>query len=162
MDVMLAAFRLVHAAGAANLAPVLSKTPGTLSHEVSPTTPHAKFGLADAVALTKWTGDLQILNAFAAEAGCMVVPLLAEVPGTEGVASRTAQLAREFGELMMELSTGLADGHVSGNELGRIEREGSELMAALQHLLAQVRSIHQRDVPAADEPAALRAVRGAA
>ena len=162
MDVMLAAFRMIkdYPGGAVALAPVVGKTAATLSHEVSPNYPTAKFGLADAVALSQWTNDRQVLTAFAAELSCMVVPLPADVPGVEGVAPRTAQLAREFSDLMTELATSLADGHVSTNELGRIEREGSELMAALQSLLGTVRALHDAHSQQADEVAHVRLATG--
>ncbi len=150
MDVNMAAFRLVHDApgGAAALAPVLGKRADTLSHEVSPNYPSAKLGLADAVTLSEWTGDRQVLNAFAATMGCCVVPLVAEVPGAEGAAAYTAALASEFGELMAACAAGLADGTVTDNERERIEREGAELMSALQRLLGEVRAINLAGKPA--------------
>lgn len=144
MDVMAAAFRLVNDApgGATALASMLGKNPATLSHEVNPRYPTAKLGLADAVKLTLLTGDLQVLNAFALSVSCMVIPLVAAVPGAEGAAARTAQLAREFGELMAACASSMADGTVTDNELERIEREGAELIGALQSLLSEVRGIN--------------------
>ena len=147
MDVTLAAFRLVRNAscGAERLAEVLGKSASTLYHEVSPTyRGGAKLGLRDAVTLSVATGDAQILEAFALEMGRMVVPLVLAEPGTDGVAALTAKLAREFSDLVAELSKDLADGHVSSNERARIEREASELMAALQKLLQGVRAMEQR------------------
>jgi hypothetical protein len=133
MDVMHAAFQLVHQypGGATALAPVLSKTPATLSHEVSPNYPTAKLGLADAVALSKWTGDRSM-------------PV-----GTDLIAEHTANLAREFGHLMTEVAKGMADGSINANEMARIEREGSELVAALQSLLQAVQTKH-RHVPTSE------------
>lgn len=144
MDVSMAAFRLVHdwAGGASALGPVINKSGATLSHEVSPSYQTAKLGLVDAVKLSAWTGDRQVLNAFAAELGCMVVPLVASVPGTESAAARIATLAREFGELMGACASGLADGQVSDNERERIEREGGELLGAVQAVLAEVRAMN--------------------
>lgn len=145
MDVLMAAFRLVHDApgGAVALAPLLGKTPATLSHEVSPTYPSAKLGLADAVALSEWRADRGILNAFAARMSCMVVPLVADVPGAENAATLVAGLAREFGELMAECSADLADGSVTDTELARIDKEGAQLIGALQALMSEVRAINQ-------------------
>lgn len=144
MDVSMAAFRLVHdwPGGANALGPVVGKSGATLSHEVSPSYPTAKLGLLDAVKLSGWTGDRQVLNAFAAELGCMVVPLAASVPGAESAAARIATLAREFGELMGACAAGLADGQISDNERERIEREGGELLGAVQAVLAEVRAIN--------------------
>lgn len=158
--VMQAAFRLVHdyPGGAGALAPTLSKSATTLSHEVSPNYPTAKLGLADAVKLTKYSGDLQVLTAFALDCGAMVVPLAADVPGVEGIGPRTAALAKEFADLMGAVAVDLADGDVSANDLARIEREVGELLSAIQALMGLVRALHQApgDVP---DAAQLRAVR---
>lgn len=164
MSVDLAAFRLVHEypGGATALAPVLGKAAGTLSHEVSPNFPTAKLGLADAVRLSVYTGNRQVLNAFASEMTCMVVPLSADVPGVDGIGPRTAALAKEFADLMGTMAADLADGHVSGNDLARIERDASELMVAVQDVLATVRGMHQADGAGGDALAtpALRRVAG--
>ena len=45
-------------------------------------------------------------------------------------------MAHEFGQLLGEASTALADGHVTPNELARIQREAGDLLAALGQLLA--------------------------
>lgn len=158
MDVMIAAFGLVndYPGGAGALAPVLGKSPTTLSHEVSPTYPTAKFGLADAVKLSVWSNDRRVLSAFAAELSCMVVPLVADVPGVEGIGPRVAALAREFADLMGTVAADLSDGQVSANELARIEREAGELVGAVQALLAALKGLH--DVGAAATVPALRAV----
>lgn len=160
MDVNMAAFRLVHdfPGGAQVLASVVGKSSTSLSHEVNPNYPGAKLGLADAVRLSEWTGDRQVLNAFAGRMSCMVVPLVASVPGAEGVAAYTAALASEFGELMAACAAGLADGTVTDNERTRIEREGAELMAALQRLLGEVRAMNIASKPAAQAAEPLKAV----
>lgn len=148
MDIDLAAFRFVHRHKATALAPVLGKSAATLSNEVNQHYPTAKFGLADAVALSKWTHDTEILACFAAEMGCMVIPLAADVPGVEGIAPRVAQLSQEFADVMHRVANDLADGHVSANDVAGIEREAGELMAALQALLGTVRAMHEAERPA--------------
>lgn len=144
MDVSMAAFRLVHDApgGATALAPVVGKSAGTLSHEVDPNYAGAKLGLLDAVKLSKWRGDRQVLDAFALELGCVVVPLVPAVAGAEGIASRTARLVQEFGDLMCVTGAATGDGVISDNERERIEREGAELLAALQAFLGDVRALN--------------------
>jgi hypothetical protein len=153
MDVNMAAFRLVRdfPGGAQALAGVVGKSATSLSHEVNPNYPGAKLGLADAVTLSEWTGDRQVLNAFAANMSCMVVPLVAAVPGAEGAAAYTATLASEFGQLMAACAAGLADGTVTDNERAHIEREGAELMSALQRLLGEVRAINVASKPQAEQ-----------
>lgn len=144
MNVLQAAFNVIHDAegGAQALGRALGKRDGVLSHEVNPNRHDAKLGLADAVKISVLTGDRRIANAFASEVGCMLVPLPAAGVGCDGAAAKTAALAKEFGELMAELSVDLADGQVSDNERSRIEREGGELVAALQQLLAEVRDMN--------------------
>lgn len=161
MDVMIAAFGLVndYPGGAGALAPVVGKSPTTLSHEVSPTYPTAKFGLADAVKLSVWANDRRVLNAFAGEMSCMVVPLAADVPGVEGIGTRVAELAREFADVMGVVAADLSDGQVSGTELARIEREAGQLVGAIQALLTSIKGLHDAGALArADQPAHLRAV----
>lgn len=159
-SVQSAIFRLVHdyPGGAMALAPVLGKRGESLSHEVSPVYPTAKIGLLDAVKLSLFTGDRQVLNAWAGDMGCMVLPLAADVPGVEGIGARTAQLAKEFADLMGTLAADLADGDVSANDLARIDRESSELVAAIQALMGAVRAMHEAPAAGADAPP-LRAVR---
>lgn len=149
MDVLLAAYHLVKdfVGGAAALAAMLPNKSGTtLSHEVNPNCPGYKLGLDDAVRISTLTRDPRILHAFASEMNCMVIPLAPPVAGQNAV-SRTATLAREFGDLMAELSTTLADGQVTTNELRRTEREAGELVAALHHVLAEVRHLHEGTKP---------------
>lgn len=148
MDINLAAFRLVQRHTARALAPVIGKCAATLSNEVNPRYPTAKLGLADAVAVSVWAHDAEILNAFAAEMGHMTVPLAADVPGVEGIAPHTAQLAREFADVMARVADDLADGRVTANEVAGIEREAGELITALQALLACVRGLHEAGLPA--------------
>jgi hypothetical protein len=146
MDVLMAAFRLVHEApcGTDRLAQAVGKSVTTLNHEVSLTYDSAKLGLRDAVTLSMFTGDRQILDAFALQMDCMVVALPPPVPGLEGIATKTAALAREFGELMAEVTTSAADGAISPNELARTEREASQMVTALTQLICEVRSMAGR------------------
>ena len=52
--------------------------------------------------------------------------------------SALAQTSREYSELCMEVCASLADGAVNDNEHSRIQREGGQLVASLQMLLAAV------------------------
>jgi len=148
MDVLTAAFNVVHdyPGGAPALATRLGKASSTLSHEVQAGYPGAKFGLLDALKVTKLSGDLGILNSFAAECGCLVLPVMAGVlPVMAGVGSgdgamlALSKLATEFGDVVSEVSKSLADGSVSDNELLRVEREAGELVAAVQAVLVMLR-----------------------
>lgn len=145
-EVLDAAFNLVHdhPGGAASLAPRLGKNPATLCHEV---TGHgtAKLGLETAVKLSVLTGDMRILNAMAAQCGCLVLPLVCH-EGEEGeaVMARLGVAAKEFGEFVAEVAADSRDGRISANELKSIEREWGELVSAGQSLVGHLRGVHER------------------
>lgn len=144
-EVLDAAFNLVHdhPGGAASLGPRLGKNPATLCHEV---TAHgtAKLGIETAVKLSLLTGDMRILNAFADQCGCMVIP----VPGAdalgEEVMQRVGAAAKEFGEFVSEVAQDAGDGDVSLNEMRRIEKEWGDLLSVGQGLMAHLRALHER------------------
>lgn len=139
-----AAFALVRAypGGASSLAPRIGKAHGTLSHEVSGR-PGCKLGLDDAIALSVLSGDLRVLNAFAAEMGCMVLQLPDASACGDDVMQRVGQAAREFGEFVSEVTTDAADGDISANDLKRIEKEWGDLLAVGQQLLGRLRAMHE-------------------
>lgn len=140
------AFNVVHdyAGGAVSLAPRIGRNHTTLCHELNGTGT-AKLGLLDAEKITLLTGDMRILQAFASNCGQMLVPLPSVASGDNAMV-RLAASAKEFGDLVAEVSTDLADGRISDNELARIDRETGELIAsvhALREALAK-RNAEQR------------------
>lgn len=144
-EVLDAAFNLVHdhPGGAASLAPRVGKNQATLCHEV---TGHgtAKLGIETAVKLSVLTGDVRILNAFAAQCGCLVPPMVRlDDQDAHELMSRLALTAKEFGEFVAEVAADTRDSRISANELKRIEREWSELVSAGQSLVAHVRAMHE-------------------
>jgi hypothetical protein len=144
MDVLTAAFNVAEdyrPGGAAGLALAIDKVPTTLSHEVKGTG-GAKLGLATAVKMTKASGDLRILLAFAAECGQMCVPLpeSLDLPNSD-VMRALAASAMEFAQLAESVCESLSDdGNINDNELRRIEREGAELLQRVQQLMATVQA----------------------
>lgn len=139
MSVLDAAYHLVrnYPGEAASLAPRLGKSQTTLCHEVRPPQGStAKLGLKTAVDMTVLSGDLRVLNAFAAEAGCVVLKLPENLDPGKNVANQTAQLAHEFAELMSEIAGSATDRVISDNELRRLRNSWSELVAVGQHLMA--------------------------
>lgn len=131
------AYNIVHdyPGGAVSLAPRMSKSPTTLSHELNGTG-GAKLGLLDAEKITQLTGDLRILEAFAGNCGQMLIPFpdSLRLGNEQDCMLRLADTAREFGDLCREVAGDLADGHISDNELGRIDRECGELVASVHAL----------------------------
>lgn len=130
------AYNLVHdyPGGASSLAPRVGKNAVTLSHELHGTG-IAKLGLLDAEKITELTGDLRILQAFAANCGQMLMPL----PGDDLSAGsdcmlRLAATVQGFGSMCAEVGISLVDDTISDNELARIDRECGQLIAKLHAL----------------------------
>ncbi|HBH39882.1 MAG TPA: hypothetical protein DDX06_16015 [Curvibacter sp.] len=151
MSLLDEAYHLVHdhPGGAPALAARLKKNHGTLCHELT-ATGSAKLGLLDAKKLTDFTGDLRILQAWAMEAGQMLMPLPKDGQPTDECLARVASMAKEFGDLVKEVTHDLGDNQISDNELDRIEREASQLVAAVHHLLASLRQRNQDGKPNAE------------
>ena len=143
-----AAFLLVHdyPGGSESLGPRISKSPTTLSHEVK-RTGTAKFGLEDAVKVSVLSGNLGILNAFAAECSCLVLPKPHVESGMDTFHG-LADAAREFSEFIASVADAAADGRVTGNELANVDRELSELVARSQAIRAGLAAIYEAGKPA--------------
>jgi hypothetical protein len=156
MNVQTAAFNLVHdyPGGATALAPLLGKSASTLSHEVDPNYPTAKLGLADALKLTMLSKDRSVLNAFAMACHCMVLPLPACADGVDDDTFKgVTRMAREFAEVIGQISEVTADGRVSDNELRRVEREATELVSAVQMVLTALRARNEAGKPKSEREA---------
>lgn len=156
MNLQDAAYHTVHdyPGGTSALAVRLGKHTTTLNHEVRPPVgSSAKLGLVDAQRIMAMSGDHRILQAMAAELGQFCVPLPALPEGADGSADELARLAREFGDVVGEVATAMADGKVTDNELRALERQSGELVAAVQHMLR-----HFAQLNAAAKPITLRSV----
>ena len=153
MNLLDAAYNTVHdyAGGAQSLAPRMGKSACSLSHEVT-ATGTAKLGLLDAAKVVALTGDLRILQAFAANAGQMLVPLPHLDVELDDSMLRLAAAACEFGEMCTAVASTLSDGVITDNELVRIDRECGELIASVHHLRE---SLAARNIAA--KPAYLKA-----
>lgn len=156
MDVLHAALNLVHnhPGGAQDLGPKIGKAGSTLSHEVNPQYPSAKLGLLDAVKLSVVSGNRAVLNAFAAECGCLALPLVQNAGGDEDTLKALAAMAHEFADLVAEASMAMADGHVSDNELARVETEAGQMVQALQRVMSVLHASNAASKPVLLRPAA--------
>jgi hypothetical protein len=143
-----AAYNVVHdyPGGAVSLAPRLGKSSTSLSHEVNGTGT-AKLGLEDAVKITSLSGDRRILNAFAAECECMVLPLPNADDVDSDVMRQVAILAQNFSELISGTLDANADGKITGNELATIESLWSKLVVQGQALVRELRIQHAAGKP---------------
>lgn len=151
MSLLDEAYHLVHdhPGGAAALAARLKKSHGTLCHELT-ATGSAKLGLMDAKKLSDFTGDLRILQAWAVEAGQMLVPLPTGGSDADECLARLSGAAKEFSDLVAEVSLTMSDGKVSDNELERVRREASELFARVHSLLGALEQRNHDGKPSAE------------
>lgn len=150
MDVMTAAWNVAedYPGGARALARDIGENPNTFNHALHGTA-GAALRLKTAVKMTKKAADLRILLAFAAECGQMCIPLPEglDLEGSDCMRALAAT-AKEFTELVQEVSGSLSDdGKINANERDRITREGGELVAQLQRLLAAVNAQHLASRP---------------
>jgi len=60
-----------------------------------------------------------------------------------------AASAREFGEFVASVAESAADGVITANELARVDRELTEMLAASQQLRATLAAMHEAGKPVA-------------
>lgn len=137
MNLKDAAYNVVHdyPGGAESLGPRIGKNSTTLSQEVKGTR-DAKLGLFTAEKITQISGDLRILQTFAANCGQMLIPLPESLLSgkDEDCMLRLADTARDFGELCKEVAGDVCHGDISDNDLARIDRDCGLLIADLHAL----------------------------
>lgn len=133
------------------VAPRMGKRPDTLRKELTGVHGY-KWGIDDeelliAICLAAGVKDaLAPITAAAVNAGAMVIPL----PSMEAAGSSfqaVASTAREFGEFMGTMADAAADGRITGNEVKRIDREASELVAAVQRCVSDMHALHEAGKP---------------
>lgn len=144
MNELDAAYNLVHdyPGGADSLAPRVGKNATTLCHEVA-RVGTAKLGLQTSVKLSVASGDKRILEAFAMQCGFMLLPLPnALALSKDTCMERLGDLLRESSEVVRETVAGLADGELSDNERGRIERDCALLVSSVSAFMCAVDARH--------------------
>jgi hypothetical protein len=156
MDVVAAAWNVAedfpqdskHKLGARGLAEKIGENPNTFAHALSESYGKA-LRITTCVRMTQFTGDLRILQSFAAACGQMLMPLPVHLDATGDDCIRAlGDTAKEFGELVTEVSASLGnDGSINANELSRIRREAFELVAQLHTLLARAEANHLAHLP---------------
>jgi hypothetical protein len=132
--------------GARALAVTLDMNPFTFMHQLAEDGT-AKLGLRTAVKMTKRTGDLRILNAFASECGCLVLrlPESLAVEGDEAM-QLVAGVTGEFNDVVQAFVASMSDLKISDNEMSNIRRQWGELVAVGQRLVAHAEAVHQATV----------------
>jgi hypothetical protein len=123
--------------GTTGMAGALCKNKFSLMHELSGTGA-AKLGLIDALKMVKRSGDFRIINAAAAECGGIFVPLPEAFEGSDPLLN-LAELAKEFSDLIAEVTGDVRDAEISSNEMARLNEHWGRLVAAGQHMMVQLR-----------------------
>ena len=123
-----------HPGGLESLAMRIGISASSLAHKVSPNYPGAHCSPGEMVMIMEFTGDHSALQAMAGRLRYMMLPMVPEGEVDGEFARRLAGSVKEFGEFVAEISTDLADGRVTDNELKRIEREMSDMISAAQSL----------------------------
>lgn len=120
----------VHSQGP-GMALALGKSWETLRKELAGA-PNFKFGLADAVKMMTRSGDFRIADAIEAELGRFALPL-PTLPGDvpdEALATHLGMVSKEFGEVVLEVSSRAADGEISDRDVRAVQEQWGQLVAA--------------------------------
>lgn len=149
MNITAALYRAAHEypQGMAVLAGFVGCSEHSLQHKVSPNYPGAHCSPQELVTICEITGDLSPLQAQAAKLGQMLLPLPASQRVDGDLSRRLAATCQEFGEMLTEMSSDLADGAVTPNEQRRIEREAGELIASVHALLSYTAGLVEKAKP---------------
>lgn len=163
MNVQTAAWALARRfqSGVEGAALAMECKPDTLRKELTGA-PGYKLGVGTCDMLTQAAlaagvaDPLAIVNAMAANASALVVPLPQQLDADSTTFKCLADAAVEFGEFMAAVAETVADGRVTANELRGAEMKFGDLLARGQACLGHLNAMHQ-----AAKPAALREVKAA-
>lgn len=138
MNITDALYRAAHhyPGGLEALALRMGISASSLAHKVSPNYPGAHCSPQEMADIMEFTADHGALHAMAGRMRYMLLPMVPEGEVDGEFAQRLAGTVKEFGEFIAEISSDLADGRVTDNELKRIERELSDMQAATAALYA--------------------------
>jgi len=141
LDVRDAAYHTAHCfpGGVPALAQRMGMSQNTLAHKVSLNNDTHHLSLREAVTMQEVSRDTRICQAMCAAIGGVFVDLGCDNKST--TMAQVMHMAAEFGEVLGSVNEAVADGQVTPNEMQECERQAAELMAALNAVLAQVRSM---------------------
>lgn len=156
MNLLDAARRLAkgYPGGIDALAQRMGKAPDTLRHELAGARGY-KLGAEDLEEMTLLALGAHTPNAMVALAtmnancGQMAIPLPQTLAGSDDDCMRqVAGVAKEFSDLVQQVSSRAADGEISANDLVVIDKELSELVASVHGLRESLGRRHLRDAEA--------------
>ena len=134
MNIIDAAHKTVksYPGGSESLAPRIGMSAAVLRNKVNPNNHTHHLSLAEASEIMGITDDLRILDALAAEHGCIVVRH--DVPSCGSLIADLLSAAALKGELAAQLAEAYADRRISPNERDRIVAIIFRLIAKLGHM----------------------------
>lgn len=143
LSVQDAAYHTAHCfpGGVPAMAQRLGMSANTLQHKVNPRNTTHHLSLREASDMMVLSGDVRMLQALAAENGCVVLSEQAEPQAAVPPMQRVMQLVHEFSGVLESVNTALADGHVTLNELHDCERHIATQMQALNDMLGTLRGL---------------------
>lgn len=144
MNISDAAYHAVHdyPGGSSSLAPRLGCAEAVLNSKVNPNTRTHHLSLDDAVRLMEMTGDHRILRAQCDHLGYLPpIPRLDATVSDLALLETYTRLMSELGEFSQAFHDALADGHISGVEIARMESEMLDFMRAGEELLNRAKAI---------------------
>jgi len=139
-----AAYRLVHEypGGAQSLAPRIGiASPRVLDNKVNPNSAHHKLTLDEAVAATDMSGDLRVLQAWAAHCGQLLVPVFDGLASDEALLDTYTTLIRELGEFSGVFHDAIADGEITRREFDLMKAELHDFFTAGESLLLRAEQL---------------------
>ena len=141
LDVRDAAYHTAHSfpGGVPALAQRMGMSQNTLAHKVSLHNETHHLTLREAVTMQEVSQDKRIAQAMCAALGGVFIDLAAD--GKHTTMEQVMHMAKEFGDVLGSINGAVADGEVTPNEMQDCERQAAELMAALNAVLTQVRSM---------------------
>lgn len=146
MNVADAAYAVVHEypGGSEALAPRIGMSAAVLRNKVNTHCSTHKLTLAEADRITGVSGDLRIAHALASTHGCVMVPL-GDGDGACDMAVLEAMAALwcRNGALGTAVHSALADGELTGVELGRIRDAAYALQSKVIGLINRLESMSQ-------------------
>ena len=134
--------------GTRALAEAMGMAYATLMHKANPRDTSQFFSPEECIRLQEVCGSYKPLYAEAEALGHVVLRRPAAV-SQEQAAQLINGAVREFSEYLTEVTTALADGKVTANELARVDDECMSAIEGLNALRAHIAALHQLALPGA-------------
>jgi len=153
MNITDSLWRAAHAypGGIEALAVRMGISASSLAHKVKPSNLGAHCSPEEMAQVCEMTGDHGAAHALADRLGYVLLPMPQLADGVDaGFTTGLASAVQEFGQFIAEVSSNLADGRVTDNELRRINKEAAEMIAAAQKLVVLAERMNDQNKPASE------------